>query len=312
MQSVSGPTSTNQAPYGVEFQNIILEKRREEEGAIGRITFNRPERLNVMGREMQTDIYKALDLLEQDDDIKVVIFRGAGRCWSAGFDLAQIGPRTREGQLEVPDPGERSRGHPDIRTRLRSEMTRSRESRILLYTKPTIAQVHGVCYGGAFFFSMDCDMTFAAEDASIGHMEQRMGFGGSAGNLPLEMNLIGFKRTREATLTGRTFTGKEAAEIGLINRAVPLERLEDEVLKVARLICLQPRDGLMIGKAQAQLAYHVMGFIEGLTQGHLLHMVFQGFKHAPDEFNFVKSRRELGTRGAIHARNDRYDRILKG
>lgn len=278
----------------------------EKDGEIARITLNRPDKLNCFDFPGQggtfDQLQHALSEIEDDDEVKVVIIRGAGRAFSSGHDLNTIWYVYGGGT------GKKGDDHrPSQRARLNIDRKwMEGHNRILLYPKVTIAQVHGYCLGeGATIMEM-CDMAIAADDAQIGHIEQRIGFAGSGLNLlPLFLH-VGVRRAREMVLRGNIISGKEAAEIGLINKAVSADKLEDEVNKLAKEMLLLPRDGIAIGKASMHLIYDILGLTQGWLQGYLTHTMFTNLRLEPGEFSLLKERREKGTREAFHKRDERY------
>jgi enoyl-CoA hydratase len=155
-----------------------------------------------------------------------------------------------------------------------------------------------------------CDLAIAASNAKIGHSEQRLVFAGAMYVLPIEIMLIGQKKTRELLLTGKLVDGDEAEKIGLVNKSVPEDKLEEETMKMAQIITLMPRDGLAIGKAVAMVAYDTLGLTSSFGQGYLGHTMATNIRFEEDEFNFLKHRRDLGVKGAIKARDKRYDGLL--
>jgi enoyl-CoA hydratase len=191
--------------------------------------------------------------------------------------------------------------------RWRSESLR----RIFLLDKITIAQVHGYCIGGGLYMSLCCDLTIAAEDAKIGHSEQRLGFSGAMYVFPIEVMLIGQKRARELLLTGKLIDGKEAERIGLVNQVVAADQLEAETRKLAKSMTLLPRDGIAIGKATARLAYDSMGLSSAFGQGYLGHTMFTNTRFEPGEYNFIKRRRDVGLREAVKERDARYKGLIE-
>jgi enoyl-CoA hydratase len=291
----------------MKLKTVIYEKSKFAEGAVAKITLNKPETLNAMDVELTEDILKALTEAEEDDDVKAVIFNGAGRCFSSGYDLGRVyyvyGGGTGKAGEKVRRPSQRSRLKYD---RWRSETLR----RIYTCPKVTIAQVHGYCIGGGLYTVLCCDLAIAASNAKIGHSEQRLVFAGAMYVLPIEVMLIGQKKTRELLLTGKLVDGDEAEKIGLVNKSVPEDKLEDETMKMAQVITLMPRDGLAIGKAVAMVAYDTLGLTSSFGQGYLGHTMATNIRFEEDEFNFLKHRRDLGVKGAIKARDKRYDGLL--
>ena len=289
-------------------ETLIYEKEDFEEGSMVTLTMNKPETLNALNIEFSREIDEALTKVEQDDDVKVVVIKGAGKAFSAGYDLGRVyfvyGGGTGKAEDKSRRPSQRSRLAYD---RWRSESLR----RIFLLDKITIAQVHGYCIGGGLYMSLCCDMTIAAEDARIGHSEQRLGFSGAMYVFPLEVALIGQKRARELLLTGKLIDGKEAERIGLVNQVVPADQLETETRKLARSMTLLPRDGIAIGKATARLAYDSMGLSSAFGQGYIGHTLFTNIRYEPGEFNFIKRRRDVGMREAFKERDARYKDLIE-
>ena len=289
-------------------ETLIYEKEDFEEGSMVTITMNKPETLNALNIEFSREIDDAFTEVEQDDDVKVVVIKGAGKAFSAGYDLGRVyfvyGGGTGKPEDKTRRPSQRSRLAYD---RWRSESLR----KIFLLDKITIAQVHGYCIGGGLYMSLCCDMTIAAENAKIGHSEQRLGFSGTMYVFPIEVALIGQKRARELLLTGKLIDGKEAERIGLVNQVVPADQLEAETRKLARSMTLLPRDGIAIGKATARLAYDSMGLSSAFGQGYIGHTLFTNIRYEPGEFNFIKRRRDVGMREAFKERDARYKGLIE-
>jgi enoyl-CoA hydratase len=167
--------------------------------------------------------------------------------------------------------------------------------------------VHGYCIGEGLAIALCCDLIVAAEDAQLGHTEQRLGFAGSGiGTIPLLMLTVGVKRALDLVLTGKQIDGIEAERIGLVNKVVPAERLEEETLKLAKVISLLPRDGIAIGKATRHLIYDSLGLTMGFTTGYYSHAFFTNLRWESDEYNFFKERREKGAKAGFHGRDARY------
>ena len=287
----------------MNYKTVIYNTEEFAEGSVATITMNRPDKRNALNVELSEEIDAALTEAEEDDGVKAVIIKGAGLAFSTGYDLEKVyyvyGGGTGKPEDKTPRPSQRDRLKYD---RWRSETLR----RIFLYPKVTIAQVHGYCIGGGLYMSSCCDITIAAEDAKIGHQEQRLAFGGAMYTLPIEIMLIGQKRLRELLLTGRLIDGKEAERIGLVNKVVPSDKLELETRKIAQAITLMPRDAVRIGKAWSHLIYDAMGLTVSFTQGYLSHTMSTNLSFAPGEFNFLKTRRDKGAKAAFKELNERY------
>jgi enoyl-CoA hydratase len=288
-------------------ETLIYEKEDFEEGSMVTITMNKPETLNALNIEFSREIDDAITEVEHDDDVKVVVFKGAGKSFSCGYDLGRVYFVYGGGSGKPEDKSRR----PSQRSRLAYDRWRSDSlQRIFLLDKITIAQVHGYCIGGGLYMSLCCDMTIAAEDAKIGHSEQRLGFSGAMYVFPIEVALIGQKRARELLLTGKLIDGTEAERIGLVNQVVPADQLDTETRKLAKSMTLLPRDGIAIGKATARLAYDSMGLSSAFGQGYIGHSLFTNIRYEEGEFNFIKRRRDVGMREAFKERDARYKDLI--
>ena len=196
--------------------------RVEVGGGVAVVTLNRPEKKNAMNPRLHDEMTTALEALRYDDAAKVLVITGAGNAFCAGMDLKEVFHALKD------DPQRYDRV---IRT-----ATEWRGRTLRYYPKPTIAMVNGYCFGGAFSIVESCDLAVAAEDAVFGLSEINFkGFPGGS----VSKSLANLLRPRDAlfyALTGRTFDGAAAAAIGLVNFAVPLARLRDETLALAREI----------------------------------------------------------------------------
>jgi len=289
----------------MDYQTVIYEK----EGEVARITFNRPEKLNVFDFPSDKGICyetsKALEEAAEDDHIKVLILKGAGRAFCAGHDLDRIYKVYEEWDEE---PGKR---RPSQRARLHVDRAWMRDiyQTLITYPKVTIAQIHGYCIGEGMLIVEHCDIAIAAEDAHLSHADQRLGFAGSGSPLlPLYLT-VGYKKARWMLLTGDAIDGKEAERIGLITMAVPPENLEEETEKMAQKICLLPKDGIAIGKCSNHLICDELGLTKGWAYGYITHSLFTNLRFEPGEYNFVKQRKEDGARTGFHDRDERYQKV---
>ena len=281
-------------------QNILYEKDYPKHRAT--ITMNRPEKLNSCTTDMWKEITDHFQEAEQDDDIKVVVIRGTGRCFGSGHDVVDLGPHHGWSS-------EATARRPSQRRRLAFDDNifwgrRGLIQTIMFCDKATIAQVHGYCYGGHLELALGCDMTIAAPDALFTHPGFR--YIGPLGGIAFFIHTMGVKKAKEMMLTGTPLTAPEALACGLVNRVVPLEQLETEVDRVASTIALQPRDAIVLGKANFELALDIIGAGAGYTAGYLSHCLQTNIRYEEDEFNLFKSRKEKGLKGALQEREARY------
>lgn len=285
----------------MNYRFVIYQKQ----GEIGRLTLNRPDKLNVMDFPgdggILDDFNAALDEAADDDNLKVLIIKGAGRAFCAGHDLDRIYKVYEEQDKE---PGKR---RPSQRARLHIDRKwLGVHQKLLLHPRVTIAQVHGHCIGEGAAISESCDISIVAEDAHISHAEQRLGFSGSGLNLVPLFQHVGYKRARWMCLLGEAIDGKEAERIGWASKAVPLEKLEEEVEATAKKVCLLPKDGIAIGKASNHQILDILGTTKGWAQGYVSHTLFTNLRYEEGEWIFVKDRKDKGAKAGFHARDDRY------
>ena len=202
----------------MKYRNVILKI----EGAVATITLNRPEKLNAINDEMFRELLAALDEVRHDGDSLVVVIYGAGRAFSAGQDLSGVGTD------EVMPPNPRSKAY--LYNMFATEMQNQwRWQTIFEFPKITVAQVHGYCLGAGLDLAMACRAIIATEDAVLGDPSVRMGL---ASPNPLWTYRIGLKKSKELLLTGKYIDGKEAERIGLVMKAVPADKLEEEMSSV--------------------------------------------------------------------------------
>jgi trans-feruloyl-CoA hydratase/vanillin synthase len=190
---------------------------------IGWLEFNRPDKRNAMSPQLNVDMGEALRALDRDDDCGVVVLTGAGDAWSAGMDL-------KEYFREVD-------GGPLWRQREVREQSQTWQFRILRhFSKPTIAMVNGWCFGGAFIPLVSCDLAIAADEATFGLSEINWGIppGGMVSRCLADT--VGSRAALWYIMTGETFGGARAAELGLINKSVPLAQLREETTALAKTL----------------------------------------------------------------------------
>ncbi len=220
-----------------------------------RITLNRPDKLNALSLELQAELNEALWEADNHRDVHCVIIRGAGRAFSAGYDLSGGGGRVPVSRIENADNSYRGGRSIDDDA---WQLERAQRFRMALFDmhKPTIAQVHGYCLAGGTDVALLCDMVIAAEDATFGFPPAR-----DLGALPNNMWLynVGPQWAKRLTLTGDTVTGAEAQKIGLVLKAVPAEALEAEVEGLADRMALIDPDLLSANKRIINLGLELMG-----------------------------------------------------
>lgn len=212
-----------------------------------RLTLNRPAKLNALSHALIDALADAIDAAAADPDVRVIVLRGAGRAFCAGYDLDS-------GQEVATASAWRELLERDVRQTLR----------VWSSPKPVIAQVHGYCLAGGLELAMACDLVVAAEDAQLGEPEIRFG---SAPVTLLMPYLIGHKKTRELLFTGDLVDGREAERIGLVNRAVPAADLEATVDELAGRIAGTGPEVLALTKRMLNRVMEAQGFLTAVEAG---------------------------------------------
>ncbi len=287
-----------------EYEQIIYDR----EGHIAYITLNRPDKLNTVTVEMFHSWGEAIDEAEMDDDVKVIIFRGAGKCFSAGAPLDQVGYVYG---MKDPKPGEKA-GKVPMRVKINFDHSLFLDffRKVLLCKKITIIQMHKYCLGVAFSIAMHADLLIADEECKVGHVEERLGLAGLT-LMPIMIARCGLTKALELCLTGKMISAKQAVEWNLINRAVPADRLEIEVRELAEGLALYPRDGIAIAKVGRELVYESMGITRGMMDHAIMHTLQVGRVYEPDEYNAFKERRDKGVKGMAHEKHNLFAALDK-
>ena len=261
------------------------------EGGICYLTLNRPEKLNALSPLLMAELREALEVIEVDPDIRVVILTGAGRAFSAGFDLDPGSEEPDEPHATPPDERrQRLKGHIDT------------FMMVWNLSKPVIAAVNGYALAGACELMQVCDVKIASERAILGEPEIRAGLGAPFLITPFS---VGLARAKELLLTGDTIDAYEAARLGMVSRVVPHEDLMQECEKVAKKITLISRVGIKMTKISVNRALEAMGFLTAIQQNLELMTQFD-ISTDPEQQEFSAIRREHGLRAALDWRDARF------
>jgi enoyl-CoA hydratase len=264
------------------------------DGPVARITLDRPDRLNTIVPPMPDELEAAVDAAVADDEVKVIVLRGAGRSFCAGFDF---GGGFHHWDERLTTGGEWDPGKDFAFATSPTHGPVPKFMSLWRAPKPSIAQIHGWCVGGGSDLALCADLVIASEDARIGTPYSRLWGSYLTG---MWLYRLGLTRAKEYALTGKPLTGADAAEIGLINRAVPFERLEDEVRATAEQLAAIPSSQLAAMKLVVNQAYENMGL--GTTQ--LLGPILDGLmRNTPDARRFVERAETDGVRDAIVGRD---------
>jgi enoyl-CoA hydratase len=264
------------------------------DGRIATITLNRPDALNTIVPPMPDEIEAAVNAALRDEAVKVIVLRGAGRSFCAGFDFGDgfhhwDDAITTDGQW---DPGK------DFMFATAQALAPTQKFMSLWRSpKPVIAQVHGWCVGGGSDYALCCDLVIASDDARIGTPYSRMWGAYLSG---MWIYRLGLTRAKEYALTGKPLSGREAAACGLINQAVPFADLEATVRRTALQLASIPLSQLAAMKLVVNQAYENMGLASTQTLGPILDGLM---RNTPDARRFIETAGEKGVRAMVAQRD---------
>lgn len=220
-----------------------------------KITLNRPEKRNALSLQLLEELHHALWEADDHKAVHAVVIKGAGSCFSSGYDLAP------SAHAEAGDAGERRGGNLYAEPTIDDDiwrLERAQRLRMALFDmhKPVLAQVHGYCLAGGTDIALLCDMVIVADDATIGFPPAR-----DLGALPNQMWLyhVGPQWAKRLALTGDTITGREAAQIGFALKSVPADLLEAECTGLLDRMALIDPDLLAANKRSVNLGLELMG-----------------------------------------------------
>lgn len=215
--------------------------RITEEGPIGGLTLHRPEKLNALSTELLGELVAAARWFDERDEVKVVVVRGAGRAFSAGFDLAAFAGAGPLGPAEAAELGRRAT---DALAGMRAL---------------TVAAVQGHCVGGGVVLVAGCDLRLAADDAVFSIPEVDLGIPLGWGGIPRLVRELGPAITKELVLTCRPFSAEEARALRFVNRVVPAAALDAEADALAAALAAKPAYALRHTKEQVDAVAEEMG-----------------------------------------------------
>jgi enoyl-CoA hydratase len=269
---------------------VLLE---EDLGPVRRLTLNRPDVLNALNSELVQALSGALGRAATDDGPRVIVLRGSGRAFCAGYDLKE------EAELE------RERGGPldaaGWRDALASDVGHMLE--LFDHPSPIIAQVHGYCLAGGCDLMMMCDLAVASDDAMFGEPEIRFGSGVVTMVMPW---LIGARKAKELLFTGEDrIPAEEALGMGLVNRVVPREELDERTLELAQSIAVLDPVGISMTKRAINRAWEAAGFREALMANVDIDALIESAE-VPERKEFNRIREEQGLKAAIEWRDARF------
>jgi enoyl-CoA hydratase len=271
--------------------------------AVASITLNRPNRLNTIVPPMPDELEAAVLRAVKDRGVKVILLRGAGRAFCAGFDFGQGFHHWDEA---LTTDGAWDPGKDFIGATASALGPVPRFMTIWRSPKPVIAQVHGWCVGGGSDLALCADIVIASDDARIGTPYSRMWGCYLTG---MWIYRLGLTRAKEHALTGGPLSGREAAEVGLVNASVSFDRLEAEALETADRLTSIPSAQLAAMKLIVNQAYENMG----LASTQLLGPVLDGLmRNTPDAKRFIELAEREGVSTVVASRDSRFGDYSQG
>ena len=235
----------------MSYENILAEVR----GRVGLITLNRPKQLNALNDALMNDLGAALDAYDSDDNIGAIVIAGGEKAFAAGADIHAMKDFT----------------YMDV---YRTDFITRNWERLRTVRKPVIAAVGGVALGGGCELAMMCDIIIAADNARFGQPEIKLGVMPGAGGTQRLPRAVGKSKAMDLILTGRMMDAHEAERAGLVARVVPADKLLDEALAVANVICEYSLPAVMMAKESVNRAFE-SSLAEGIHfERRLFHSLF--------------------------------------
>lgn len=276
-----------------DYRTILYEKMRK--GVL--ITLNRPEQLNAISDELHHELHAALKEAEQDPEVRAIVLTGAGRAFSAGFDL-QGGGEDFVWPYGIPE-GQSVAQVLDEWFQRAWGIEHGGIMRLWELSKPVIAAVHGWCMGGGSWYALTSHMTYAADDAVFGQVEVRM----TSDDSFMWVQNAGYKDALRYALVGDHIDAQEAYRIGLVNKVVPKDQLLEECFKLVERIALVSPETVKINLAVATEGLEVQGlrntvFLNAVLAALVLTSQREEFRRPLEE-----ARKKGGLRAFIQARD---------
>ena len=270
-----------------DYENILYET---DEDQIATITLNRPNQMNAISPDLERELHEALDEAAADDSVRTIILTGAGRAFSAGYDIGREreAPSTRSATLAQWMP--KDMNHTD------------HVMHIMELDKPVIAAVNGWALGGGFWYTLACDITIASEQAAFGQPEVRMVSNTSF----LFPALVGWKVAARYALTGDHFGPEEAVRIGAINEVVPHDELMSRAREMAKRLAMVPSDSVRLNKKLTTLGFQAMGLRNAVQTGGLISILAHASTDAEEVADMYEVQRNEGLGAFLKMRDTKF------
>ena len=239
----------------MSYEMIVTSTQGPDSRQVGIVTLNRPKQLNALNNELMDELGAALKAFDADDSIGCIILTGSEKAFAAGAD---IGAMAKYGFADVYNGDYITRNWEQIRA----------------IRKPVIAAVSGFALGGGCELAMMCDFIIAADNAKFGQPEIKLGIIPGAGGTQRLPRAVGKAKAMDLALTGRMMDAQEAERAGLVSRVVPLDKLMDEALGAALMICGYGQPSVFAAKEAVNRAFE-SGLSDGVMfERRLFHALF--------------------------------------
>lgn len=263
----------------------------EKDGRIGRITLNRPEVMNAIDDDLPGELARAVATADADPGVHVMVLSGKGPAFCAGYDLAHYAAATGPNQVIQDMPWDPMQDFQFMWANTQAFMSLFRAM------KPVICKVHGFAVAGGSDIALCADLTIMEDTAQIGYMPSRIW---GCPTTAMWVHRLGPERAKRMMFTGDRITGAEAADIGLVLKSVPEDRLDTEVEALAARIATVPVNQLAMQKMVINAAVE-----EKINQTQRLATVFDGItRHSPEGMNFKARVEQVGWKQAVRERDE--------
>jgi enoyl-CoA hydratase len=279
---------------------VLFDKDLDRQ--IATITLNRPAKLNALTHAVERHVRDLIIECEGDDDVKLIVFRGAGRAFCSGADL-------EEAYNFYFRPGEDTHRRPSQRRRVAVSGgglwgKHGLVDAMFYCVKPTLAAVQGRCFGAGMDLLMACDVAVASDDTLFGHPGFTYhGFGGDLASYIFHM---GLKRAKGFTLTGRPLDAPTALDVGMVNEIVPMDQFDETIDSWIDDITRLPFDALVMQKAHYKTVLDGLGFATNFSAAHQAISWASNVRLEPGENSMTKDKEKMSVSETIKARKDYY------
>ena len=270
----------------MDYRTIILEKKDK----VAVITLNRPERLNAINPQLSEELVSAVDEVEKDNEVKVLVITGAGRAFCSGGDVGRMAGATEE-------DADATSWSKEMQQKLSQGSGTNRVvPRLQKMQKPTIAMVNGVAVGAGFDLALACDIRIGSEKARFVNGYIRIGLCPATGGTWLYPRVMGIGKALEYLLTGDFMDAKEAEKLGVLNHLVAADELEKETMALARRLANGPSIAIGLTKIQVYKGLG-MDLDTALQMGAALELIPSASEDHKEGVAAIREKREAEFKG---------------